>query len=95
MLRKYYSTLVDCFYDDHITTIGTLQRIIPIKEKFFKEIISMSDRKKANRRMLNALFVIIQSDDQMLNFCSAVLDLCSRDKFCNELVEFTRGKFII
>ena len=83
--------MLDCFYDDRITTIDTLQRRIHIEEKLFDEIISMTDHRKANQEMLNALFVIIKNDDQMMIFCSAVLDLCSRDKFCNELVEFTRG----
>ena len=53
----------------------------------------MTDHRVANQRMLDALMVIIiQSDDHMIKFCDAVLDLCSRDKFCNELVEFTKGK---
>ena len=53
----------------------------------------MTDHKMANQRMLNALMVLIQADDQMMSFCGAVLDLCSRDKFCDELVEFARGRF--
>ena len=55
----------------------------------------MTDHRIANQRMLNALMVIIQSDDHMTKFCDAVLDLCSRDKFCNALVEFTRGKLTV
>ena len=93
VLRKYYSNLADSFYDDHITTMSILQTKIYVKETFFRNIISMTDHKMANQRMLHALMVLIQADDQMMSFCGAVLDLCSRDKFCNELVEFTRGRF--
>ena len=93
VLRKYYSNLADSFFDDHITTMGILQTKFYVKDTFFSDIISMTDHKMANQRMLNALMILIQADNQMMNFCGAVLDLCSRDKFCDELVEFTKGRF--
>ena len=91
MIKKYYNVIIDCFFDDHIISIGILNSIMHVEERFFNEIISITDHRKANQRMLNALIVILKSDDQMKNFCDAVLALCTRDKLCKEIVEFTRG----
>ena len=51
----------------------------------------MTDHRKANQKMLNALIFILKSDDQMIDFCDIVLALCSKSKLCKEIVEFTRG----
>ena len=69
-----------------------MNSLIRVDEKFFNEIISMTDLRKANQKMYNALIVILKSDNQMMDFCNTVLSLCCRTKLCKEILDFTTGK---
>ena len=94
VLRKYYDALLECFSDDHITTISTLCEVIPVSEGFFNKVLSMT-YKEANRRILNALLCGLKNDNQLLALCEILETLISQEKrFSKEIFEFEIGKVI-
>lgn len=95
LLKKYYIYLLESFTDDHVTTICTLCELIPVNEGFFNEVLSMTDTKEANRRILNSLIRMLNSDNQLVGFCELVKSVMSiRKRFSLKIVEFETGKVI-
>jgi len=95
-LKKYYEILLDCFTDDHVTTLCTLCEIVKVDEGFFNQVLSMTNTKEANRRILNALISMLKSDNQLVGFCEVFKALINiRKRFSKEIIEFETGEVIV
>jgi len=85
--------LLESFIDDHVKTINILRQIMTVDERFYGEVISMNDHKKANVRILNSIICVIKNDKQLVEFCEVVKSLISvRKQFSIEMLEFETGK---
>ena len=93
VLKKYYDMLLESFSDDHVATVNKLNGIIAVNKQFLNEIISMTDHKKANVRILNGIICAIKRDNDVLGFCEVFKALISvRKRFTIEMFEFEAGK---
>ena len=96
LLRKHYNKLLTSMPDDHVTTIGLLSESIPLHEVFFDEIISLTDHRVANERILNALILHLDHDNQMKGFCTVVKLIVKREcQFSNDMLMFEMGMFYL
>ena len=94
LLRKYYYTVLDCFPDDHITTIGLLSGMIGLREGFFEEIIAYTDPREANQRILNAILLKVTHDGQFIIAYELIKALIGSKQHSKEFVEFENGKYV-
>ena len=92
VFRKYYSSLLDCFSDDHITTIGVLSEAVSLREGFFEEVIAYTDPREANERILHAIIIYMDRDDQLLKVCLLIKALIGSKKYSESFLEFETGK---
>ena len=92
LLRKYYSSLLDCFSDDHITTIGLLSETVSLREGFFEEVIAYTDPREANERILNAIINNMERNDQLLRACELIKALIGSKQYSEVFLEFETGK---
>ena len=96
LLRKHYNKLLTSMPDDHVTTIGLLSESIPLHEVFFDEIISLTDHRVANEKILNALILHLDHDNQMKGFCTVVKLIVKREcQFSNDMLMFEMGMFYL
>ena len=94
VLRKYYSSLLDCFSDDHITTIGLLSETVSLREGFFEEVIAYTDPRDANERILNAIIMNMERDEEILRACQLIKLLIGTKQYSEEFLEFEIGMYV-
>ena len=92
-MRKYYNILLNCFSDDHITTIGLLSATVSLREGFFEEIIAHTDPREANERVLNAIIGKMEHDQQLVSVCEIVKAVIGSKQDSDEFLEFEIGKY--
>ena len=93
LLRKYYDTMLEYFPDDHITTIGLLSGMVRLRGGFFEEVITCTDPRDANQRILNAIFLKMEHDGQFAIACELIKALIGSKQHSKEFVEFETGKY--
>ena len=91
VLRKYYSSLLDCFSDDHITAISLLSEAVSLREGFFEEVIAYTDPRDANERILNAIIINIERDEEILRARQLIKLLIGSKQYSEEFLEFEIG----
>ena len=94
-MRKYYNILLDCFSDDHITTIGLLSGTVSMREGFFEEIIAHTDPREANERVLNAIIGKLEHDEQLVRVCEIIKAVIGSKQDSDEFLEFEIGKYVL
>ena len=81
--------------DDHVTSISILSENVPINESFFEEVLSLTNHKLANEKILNAMIYLLRKDDQMKGFCRLTKLLISENtKYSREILQFEIGTYI-
>ena len=95
MLKKYYNIILESLPDDHTTSISLLSENgenAPVDEGFFSEILSTTDCREANCRILNAVILMMKEDRNIMGLCKLVMMLVGSKKFSKEILEFEAGK---
>ena len=53
-------------------TLGRLCKAIPVDDETLDEIISSTDSPIANKKMLHLLILMMENDNNLLDFCNSV-----------------------
>ena len=94
VLKKYYGIILASLPDNHTKSISVLSENAPVDEAFFNEILSLTDCKEANHRILNAIILMMKSDNNIIGVCKLVRMLVGSKRFSKEILEFESGKVI-
>ena len=92
VLKKYYSIILESLPDNHTKSISVLSENAPVDEAFFNEILSLTDCKEANHRILNAIILMMKSDNNIIGVCKLVKMLVGSKRLSKEILEFESGK---
>ena len=95
VLKKYYSIILESLPDNHIKSISVLSENAPVDEVFFNEILSLTDCKEANHRILNAVILMMKNDNNIIGVCKLVRMLVGSKRFSKEILEFESGNLKI
>ena len=71
-MKKHYSILLKSLPADHMITLGRLCKAIPVDDETLDEIISSTDSPIANKKMLHLLILMMENDNNLLDFCNSV-----------------------
>jgi len=88
LLKEYYLILLDKFPDDHVTTIGIMSEQVGIDDRFFNEILSTTNPREANERILNSIIIMLKYDEQIMEMCKLAKLLMRTGAFSKEILEF-------
>ena len=91
LLRKYLSCLVECLPDDHFVTLSTLSSIIQVQDSFFDEVLSCTNSKKANKKILSSLIMMLRDDTAITGFSSVLRDIMGSKSPSLKFLEFQLG----
>lgn len=94
ILKKYYSIILESLPDNHTKSISVLSENAPVDEAFFNEILSLTDYKEANHRILNAVILMMKSDNNIIGVCKLVRMLVGSKRFSKEILQFESGKIL-
>ena len=72
VIKKHYTSLLRCLPSDHMITLGRLSQAIPLRDQTIDQIISCTDSTEANKKILHLLILMIENDNNLLDFCSAM-----------------------
>ena len=95
VLKKYYGIILESLPDNHTKSISVLSENAPVDEAFFNEILSLTDCKEANHRILNAIILMMKNDSNIIGVCKLVRMLVGSKRFSKEILEFESGKSFI
>ena len=95
VLRKYYKYLVGCLPEDHFITLSALSNVMEVQDTFFDELLKYTDSKKANKKILNSVIMMLSGDKDTEGFCNIIRKVIGNKSLTAEFLEFQMGMNVI
>ena len=71
-----------------------LSAIVSLREGFFDEVIAYTEPRDANERILNAIIINMERDEEILRASELIKALIGNKQYSKEFLEFEIGMYV-